>query len=355
MRVSAMASLLASFVGASRWAHVGRVEVAGLCGVALFLLVLVWGRHNNARVARAVDAGLARGVGGEYVLEGRLVADRQTRREGWWSGRRHVVGFHAVLELVPRQDVLKWVVGWVMPRRDDVVTLDVFLRDGGAVPCVAALYGRRRVKAVRRELFDLATFCAERGVTPSTDDSWPPEGAVFFGEPGAALQDLLGARSAFVAALAAAGGAVPRVYLKLLRCVHVTDQNGVQGDAGEGGEDALRGLRGVPAGSRCVVRVEAILPRRVGEVETFVESLASAAHALADAVATYRMDPGEAAARRKARAAVEEQRKRAEQKRRAAAIHREKQNKMTAEEARRQAKRKQDRKLRKGAKQVKIM
>jgi len=330
---------------------VGPVEVAGLCGIVLFLLVLVTGRAYNGRVASAVDAGLKRSVSPAYALEGRLRMDRQTRREGWWSGRKHVVGFHAVLQLVSRQDVVKRVVSWVLPRREDVLTLDVILRKNTSMTCVAGMYDRRRVKAARRSLWDLATFCSEREVRAQGSGDWPPPGVVSFGEPGAAMQDLLGPNSAFAGALAGVSD------LGLLRCVHVTDQNGAyDAEDGESEEErVLRGLRGVPLGTRCVVRVEAALPRRLGEVQAFVAQLATAVHALADAAVTYRMDPAESAGRKRARVHVEEQKRKAEMKRRAEKVHKEKQSNMTAEDVKRQAKRKQDRKLRKGSKQVKIL
>ncbi|GFH26111.1 uncharacterized protein HaLaN_24205, partial [Haematococcus lacustris] len=168
--------------------------------MVLFFINVLWGRRVNQSLADSWASTFAQPGGlfdKNFSLLGTgdsgsvLMKEAGNCYKFYASGRRHVQGLLATLQLKARQDLLSRFWNLVNPG-EDLVTFEAFMTEAAMPPMVLAVGTPRAIRALKNDQVDVATYT--KRITPPKDlfPSWPVDRLHIMAEHSTLFTELFG-------------------------------------------------------------------------------------------------------------------------------------------------------------------
>ncbi|KAJ9518859.1 hypothetical protein QJQ45_026142 [Haematococcus lacustris] len=207
----------------------GVIEAGAAVLMVLFFINVLWGRRVNQSLADSWASTFAQPGGlfdKNFSLLGTgdsgsvLMKEAGNCYKFYASGRRHVQGLLATLQLKARQDLLSRFWNLVNPG-EDLVTFEAFMTEAAMPPMVLAVGTPRAIRALKNDQVDVATYT--KRITPPKDlfPSWPVDRLHIMAEHSTLFTELFG-EPKLQQALSPEGAHAK--VLKYLRCIHITSE-----------------------------------------------------------------------------------------------------------------------------------
>ncbi|KAJ9518437.1 hypothetical protein QJQ45_018465 [Haematococcus lacustris] len=207
----------------------GLIEAGAAVLMVLFFINVLWGRRVNQSLADSWASTFAQPGGlfdKNFSLLGTgdsgsvLMKEAGNCYKFYASGRRHVQGLLATLQLKARQDLLSRFWNLVNPG-EDLVTFEAFMTEAAMPPMVLAVGTPRAIRALKNDQVDVATYT--KRITPPKDlfPSWPLDRLHIMAEHSTLFTELFG-EPKLQQALSPEGPHAK--VLKYLRCIHITSE-----------------------------------------------------------------------------------------------------------------------------------
>lgn len=159
----------------------GAYEMCAVAFLALYLVNVLWGRSSNARIADAWGKAFTE-PGGLFdknfsSIGGGMGQEKIMREAGncykfYASGRRHVAGLLATLNLCARQDLLS-VLWDILSPSEDTVTLEAYVTEASMPPLVLAVGTPKLMRRMAADQPDIAKYTKKIQAPKDAAPSWP--------------------------------------------------------------------------------------------------------------------------------------------------------------------------------------
>jgi hypothetical protein len=173
------------------------MEFAGASLIILYVIAMLVGRSQNAKIASAVSKHLM-GKDGVFhrnfaLVEGNgetsLLRETACLYKLYASGRRHAAGLLAEIRLIPRQDAFSLLSAVLFPV-EDTLQVDVFMNEESMPPIVLAVATPKAGRALQRDTKDIIDYTHRISVSNKDFPLWPVDKLWVLGEHSSIFQDI---------------------------------------------------------------------------------------------------------------------------------------------------------------------